>query len=423
MINVLKDMLLIEERNVFTLYKELMNISQYFIAPVFTIALVLEYFNEMNFAAVVKKLLLIVVFMSSFYTFHTSATKIALDSATKTLKRVSPSNLFIKKWFQVKIKTKEEKGWSKFKKILIPNVNDFVATGFFVLGKVFLWLLKLIYSSVYHLTYIFAGVTAILYFLGWTKDALKGTVQASLWCIVMPFVIVAILALVGNSIEKSAMDGDIIIAKIDTIIWLFGVTLLLLISPLISYGMIKGDGIHSFGSKMGAMVVSSGLKAMALYPMMSKMMSFAAVKSGLKHNVKSNYLNRSKPKSSFNLKKEGDRASSKKSNHSPNTLNKKKYEGQKLSTVKKEDGNIIKNSSTMNNTQPKLSTVKEVGANNLNKKSIIKEPNKQIVRTKTLSKDSRKMSKYQDRSKKTLMKNERLYQPIRKENKGIRRKK
>ncbi|MCT4641229.1 MAG: hypothetical protein N4A33_02960 [Bacteriovoracaceae bacterium] len=284
MINVLKDMLLIEEHNVFRLYKELMSICQYFIAPVFTIALVLEYFSEMNFGVVIKKLLLIVIFMSSFYSFHTSATKLALDSASKTLKRVSPSNVFVKKWFQVKIRTKKKSGWNRLKQVLIPNVNDFVATSFFVLGKIFLWLLKLIYSSVYHLTYIFAGVTAILYFLGWTKDALKGTVQASLWCMVMPFVIVAILALVGNSIDKSAANGELIIAKIDTIIWLFGVTLLLLISPLISYGMIKGDGIHSFGSKMGSMVVSSGLKATAIYPMMSKMMNYAAVKSGFKSN-------------------------------------------------------------------------------------------------------------------------------------------
>lgn len=148
--------------------------------------------------------------------------------------------------------------------MVVPNLNDILATAFFLLAKVFIWLLKLIYSTVYHLTYVFSGITAVLYFLGWTKDALKGTVQASLWCMVMPFVIVAILALVGNSIDDSALGSDLIISKIDTIIWLFGVTLLLLISPFITFGMIKGDGIHSFGSKMGTMVASSGMKAMAL---------------------------------------------------------------------------------------------------------------------------------------------------------------
>lgn len=273
MTNILREMLLIDDPSIFRLYQELIKITNYFIAPVFTISLILEFFGEMNFASSVKKLFLVVIFMGAFYNFHSSATAIALDSANKTLRRVSPTNLFIKKWTQSKIKTKKHKGWNALKDILIPNLNDLIGTSFFVLAKIFIWLLKLIYSSVYHLTYVFAGFTALLYFLGWTKDALKGTVQASIWCMAMPFVIVAILALVGNSIEDSALNGDLVIAKIDTIIWLFGVTLLLLISPLITYGMIRGDGIHSFGSKMGAMVVSSGLKAMAFYPIMMRMMT------------------------------------------------------------------------------------------------------------------------------------------------------
>ncbi len=269
--NILKEMLLIEEPSIFRLYKEMSSIASYFISPVFTIALIIEYFGELDFGGVVKKLLIITVFMGAFYQFHTTATEIALDNASYTLKKVSPRNLFVKKWYKTKVRTTEKRDWNFIQSIIIPNLNDLLGTAFFLLAKVFIWLLKLIYSSVYHLTYVFSGVTAILYFLGWTKDALKGTVQASLWCMIMPFVIVAILALVGNSIDESALGSELIVTKVDTIIWLFGVTLLLLISPLISYGMIKGDGIHSFGSKMGAMVVSSGIKSMALLPLISKM--------------------------------------------------------------------------------------------------------------------------------------------------------
>ena len=269
--NILQEMLLIEEQSIFRLYKEMTSIATYFIAPVFTIALILEYFGEMDFGGVIKKLLLITVFIGAFYQFHTTGTKIALDNASYTLKKVSPRNLFVKKWYHVKVRTAEKKEWNFIQSLVVPNLNDLLATTFFLFAKVFIWLLKLIYSSVYHLTYVFSGVTAILYFLGWTKDALKGTIQASLWCMVMPFVIVAILALVGNSIDESALGSELIVTKVDTIIWLFGVTLLLLISPLISHGLIKGDGIHSFGSKMGTMVVSSGMKTMALLPLLTKM--------------------------------------------------------------------------------------------------------------------------------------------------------
>ena len=54
-VNILTDMLLIKDPSVFKLYEELMRIAGYFIAPVFTIALVLEYLGEMNFIAVIKK--------------------------------------------------------------------------------------------------------------------------------------------------------------------------------------------------------------------------------------------------------------------------------------------------------------------------------------------------------------------------------
>jgi hypothetical protein len=268
--NILKDMLLISDPSVFKMYKELITIAGYFVAPVFTIALVIEYLSDMNFAEVLKKLLIVVVFMGSFYGIHTKAVDISLRTATKTLKRISPRNLFIKKWYMPKVRTKDKKSWGSFKSLLIPNINDIVATFFFVLSKMFIWFLKLIYSSVYHLTYVFAGYTAILYFLGWTKDALKGTIQASLWCMILPFVVVAILALVGNSMSGNALVGNAAFSSIDNLVWLFGVTLLLLMSPLITYGMIKGDGIHSAGAKMGLMLVNSGTHAMTMLPMISR---------------------------------------------------------------------------------------------------------------------------------------------------------
>lgn len=330
MINVVKDMLLIEDQSVFKLYQELMKNADYFVAPMFTIALILEYFGEMNFKDVLKKLFVVIIFMSGFYTFHTKATQISLKSADVTLKKISPSNLFVKRLFEVKVRTKRDKSWSSLKDILVPSINDFLGTTFFFLAKIFLWLLKLIYSSVYHLTYVFAGITALLYFLGWTKDSLKGTVQASLWCILMPFVIVAILALVGNSITLAASNSELIITKIDNILWLFGVTLLLLISPLITYGMIKGDGIHSFAPKMGSMVVSSGLKAMTLYPLITRMMSVSRMK-----NISP--VNTLKRMNSKSISKSGDKKS---------TINNKAYNLNKLNQSRNNTHNSNRNNSS-----------------------------------------------------------------------------
>ena len=73
-----------------------MQIAGYFVAPVFTIGLILEYFGQMNFGAVVVKLFLITMFMGAFYEIHTTGVKLSLETASFTLQKVSPRNLFVK---------------------------------------------------------------------------------------------------------------------------------------------------------------------------------------------------------------------------------------------------------------------------------------------------------------------------------------
>lgn len=264
-VSILSQLLLLENTSILKLYQEIIQIANYFVLPCFLIALILEYFSDYNFGEVIKKLLLIVMFMSFFYQFHTEGSKIALQAASDLLTKVSPNNLFIKKLSDIKIKTKEKpNSFNLIDKFIVPNLNDFVATLFYVLGKVFLWLLKLIYSTVYHLTYVFSGVSAILYFFSWTKGSLKGSIQASLWCMLLPFVVVSILCLVGNSFEERTSQGDFLVSSIDSIVWLFGITLLLLISPLIAYGIIQGDGPAATGAKVGTLLAQGATKGIFL---------------------------------------------------------------------------------------------------------------------------------------------------------------
>jgi hypothetical protein len=257
---MISEMLLIANPSIGDLYKEFIEIAHYFVVPVFLISVILEFLGELNFGESLKKLLIVTLFLNFFYGFHQSGVEIAMESADALLKRVTPHNFILKKWNESKLKTKSETKDGIFSNFVIPNVNDFLATAFFVFSKIFLWLLKLIYSSVYHLTYLFSGFTAVLYFLGWTKDALKGTVQASIWCFAMPFVIVAILALVGNTLEVEATRGDILLGHIDALVWLFGITMLLMFSPMITYGLIRGDGAHSVAGKLGAWASVGGFK-------------------------------------------------------------------------------------------------------------------------------------------------------------------
>lgn len=275
-------MLLIEEPSVFILYKEMTDIATLLIGPLFLVGLILEYFSNYEFIEVVKKLFLITLFIGSFYHIHTKAVELSLTSASETLQRVSPDNIFQRRWTESRTSTKTDSSWGWARSFFVPNVNELIGTTLFVISQILLWVLKLIYSTVYHLTYVFSGITAVLLFMGWTRDALKGTIQASIWCILQPYVVVALLALVGNSINANTDSGGLAVTSLDSLIWLFGITILLLASPLMTYGMVKGEGIHSFGAKVGAMS-AMGAQKMVMYSVLaSKLLgnSYSYAKTG-----------------------------------------------------------------------------------------------------------------------------------------------
>jgi len=241
-------------------------VSGWFVLPGFLFALCLEYFGELKFYEVVKKLILVVVFMGAFYTVHKEGVDLSFKASEEILKKVSPRNIFLRKWTEVKVKTNESAASGWIDKFAIPNINDLLGTTFFLLSKVFIWILKLIYSTVYHLTYIFAPLTAVLYFFPVTRGSISGTIQSSLWCMVMPIVLVSILAIVGNSIQVPANEGNLAIVSIDHIIWLFGVTLLLLMSPILTLGILRGGGVAMSGSAIGVMMTGAGMKLITAIP-------------------------------------------------------------------------------------------------------------------------------------------------------------
>lgn len=265
----IKEMLLIEEPTVSILKDELLNVSRWFLIPSFAFALVLEFFGELQFTEVIKKLILVMVFMGAFYSIHKTGVDLSFKASEEILRKVSPQNIFLRKWTEVKVKTKEDTSWNLLQKFSIPNVNDLIGTSLFLLSKVFVWILKLIYSTVYHLTYIFAPITAILYFFPITRGSIAGTIQSSLWCMLMPIVLVSIFAIVGNSIQTPAHNGDLAIVSIDHILWLFGVTLLMLMTPVLTIGLLRGGGVALSGSAIGMMMTNSAMKVLRSAPMIA----------------------------------------------------------------------------------------------------------------------------------------------------------
>ncbi|MEA9358451.1 hypothetical protein SHI21_19600 [Bacteriovorax sp. PP10] len=268
-------MLLIEDPSVLIIKDAMTRIAGWFVLPAFVIALAWEYFNEFKFFEVVKKLVLVLVFISAFYSIHKEGVELSLKYSDELLREISPRNVFLRKWSEVKIKPNEEKtsqktGWNVVESFIIPNLNDLIGTALFLMSKLSIWILKLIYSTVYHLTYIFAPLTAVLYFFPISRGSINGSILSSFWCMLLPFVLVAILALVGNSMQASANQGDFIFSSMDQILWLFGVTLLIASTPIITFGLLKGGGVAMSGSAVGALMTNSATKFLNAVPGVSR---------------------------------------------------------------------------------------------------------------------------------------------------------
>ncbi len=262
---VIKSMLLLDEPNISALRIGIENYSKVFLSVAFIGALTWEFLTDMKFIKVVKNLVLSLVFMGCFYQFHTSAVDLSFKASEELLREVSPRNIFLRKWSEVKVKTTENAKGSFIDKIAIPNLNDLLGTALFLMSKVCILILKLIYTTVYYFTFIFAPVTAVLSFIPTSKNSMAGTITSSLWCILLPFVLVVFLALVGNSVQMPAENGQLAVSSMDQLIWIFGITLLMLLAPSFTYSLIKGS-VASTADAVGVKMTEVGAKALISIP-------------------------------------------------------------------------------------------------------------------------------------------------------------
>lgn len=261
---MIKSFLLIENTSLYELFLELKEISYYFLLPLFTISLSIEYLTNFEFEKVLKKLIISALFLSSFYQIHETLSFEGLKFSENLVKKVNPDHFILKDWKRVNIKTKDNKNWNFFEKLLIPEINDLVVTSFFVLSKIFLFFLKLIYSTVFHFTYIFSPIGALLYLFDVTEGSLKGFILSSLWSFLMPIILAVMLCMIGNTLKKDAINGEMTLLNIESLIWLFGISFLLLLTPVITLGVLSSSGISSYSSLFGSKILSSSLQSLAL---------------------------------------------------------------------------------------------------------------------------------------------------------------
>jgi hypothetical protein len=297
---IIKSMLLLDEPNISGLRIGIENTAKGFLFVAFVGALTWEFLTDMKFMGVVKDLVLALVFMGCFYQFHTTAVDLSLTASEALLREVSPRNIFLRKWNEVKVRTTTSTEGSFIDRVAIPNLNDLLGTALFLLSKVCILILKLIYTTVYYFTFIFAPITAVLSFIPTSKSSMTGTITSSLWCILLPFVLVVFLALVGNSVQMPAENGQLAVSSMDQLIWIFGITLLMLLAPSFTYSLIKGS-VANTADAVGVKMTGIGAKALVTLPIAYGLAQKVFGKKG-SNGGKGNWWNKDKKNNSANSK-------------------------------------------------------------------------------------------------------------------------
>lgn len=261
---MLESFLLIENKSLIELFLKIKTVAGFFVLPLFTLSLCIEFLTGFEFEKVIKKLIISLLFLSFFQGIHSDMSKKSLEFSSTLLSEVNPNHFILKKWYNKKLSTKEKKSWDFFERLTIPNINDLVANALFVLSRIFLYFLKLIYSTVFHFTYILCPIGALLFLFNMTESSLKGFILSSLWCSLMPLVLVCILSMVGNTISRDALSSELTLTHMDSLIWLFGITFLLLLSPVITLGILSATGISSHASLFGSTMMGNGLQTVGI---------------------------------------------------------------------------------------------------------------------------------------------------------------
>jgi hypothetical protein len=125
---------------------------------------------------------------------------------------------------------------------------------------------------------------------------MTGTITSSLWCILLPFVLVVFLALVGNSVQMPAENGQLAVSSMDQLIWIFGITLLMLLAPSFTYSLIKGS-VANTADAVGVKMTGIGAKALVTLPIAYGLAQKVFGKKG-SNGSKGNWWNKDKKNNS-----------------------------------------------------------------------------------------------------------------------------
>lgn len=278
----LSDLILLDSPKLMGMANDLTDISWKLIPAVFLIAAIGKYFTDLSWNHLLKKLFISCILLSFYTSFHMEASKESINLAEETILLNSRVDLDLfnlsskEKRAVKKVKeniSKKDKGLFETIKAIPDSLFSFGASlakvdsiglGYIlpVLVNLFSWIsflvVKLVYSGVYHLTYIFVGLVALIYLFDFGNKAIIGMLISTVWCMVFPFVLCTSIFFLGTTIGE-VQSGDL--GLMNLAISIVSASFVIF-APLITLKLITGvgivEGIAQWGVQVGTGAIAFG---------------------------------------------------------------------------------------------------------------------------------------------------------------------
>jgi len=260
--SMLKDLLLNTNPNVLGLSNYLNQSALLFLLPAFYIGMIVEYFTNFDFKSVAKRSVIAFLAIKLLVPIHIEAVDTSLKVSSELLGRYSPQNKFVMAYQNARgqsIDGVKIGVWSRLTSIVKMVVDDPIVTIIFLSSYVAFFLLTQLYSLTYHLAIALFGLCAVLSILPITSKSLTGAVKTSLWCIIMPFVVAIVLALIGDSDAFFKTYSGGIVQNLESLIQLLVMTIILLMTPMITSKIMSDSGVSSVAENIGQMAAMSAM--------------------------------------------------------------------------------------------------------------------------------------------------------------------
>ncbi len=257
---MLKDLLLITNPKVLGLSNYLNQSALLFLLPAFYIGMCVEYFTNFDFKSVAKRSIIAFLAIKLLVPIHIEGVDTSLKISSELISRYSPENKFLSAYQNAKSETVDgaKAGvWSKLTSIVKMVVDDPIVMIIFLLSYVAFFLLTQLYSLIYHLGIALFGLCAVLSIFPITSKSLVGAVKTSLWCMIMPFVVAIVLALIGDSDAFFKTYSGGIVQNLESLIQLLVMTIILLLTPLITTKIMNDSGVSGIADNIGQMAAIS----------------------------------------------------------------------------------------------------------------------------------------------------------------------